>query len=1032
MSNEGAVMLEPILAHVRENPADLDCRLVLADWLEEHGDPERAELVRLQVERARRLAPLHDFEPDLDKRWILYSAREKHLIESNEQRWLGDLPAKPVDAFGLKKTTVSFARGLLQVRIPADVFSNFPVGLERCLREGWVERLEISGVNDDWVEAVTASPLLGFVPRLTIREGTNEVANRLADCDNLRQLTHLSLRSLGLVDRNLKALASSPSLSALQVLEMEEGDFSAEGMAALAMWPYLRRLRELLVGQYDLGVAEWSAFLDNLSLDSLRCLKLWDFDDPTAELLASSPKLARLTGLHAAHSTLTAAGVAALANSPFLESLTHLTLSKQRGRGDPAYEEVIRDVHLFEVARAQRWRNLRYLALQHSEVGEDGIRQLANSEQLASLRGLDLSLCDTLGTFGAQALADASGPVQLQYLNLRGSDIGDDGVQALASSPRLASLLHAEIFVSYVHDATLEAVANSPTLSSLLVLYVDEPEKAGWSDRAWSHLVFSPRLPALSYLCGPSLLAGDREDWRRYYAILDEIDGPPDPAKLPMLLRHLQVSSPQVREAVLAALESLARIHPLPLPVPAELARLAADPNPSGQPAVSAVWAWLAQGKQESLRWQEGRAVIELPLQAARDWPDPVKFRALADIPRWLDQPCPYWDTDQPTIEDFQADILTVVLDGVRAWPVSVKVRALGEIEAWFRAQAKERLEVVMRPLLSWLHDEAPAIRAAVASIIADYEHIEAHLVPLLRDSDDGTREHISALLYEKCRRPECPPETIPFWVDALSDSSVDNRRRAAIVLGRTRTITVLHAVEADLGRLVADANAEVRWAAVDALSRLKQLTPTTVLALEAGLADTDEAVRQTCAVALVGADVATPRLVQTLQGWFRQHTLSDSPHLLKLPDRLAEATTPCWPALFEVLAEGLHNPDAQVRAHSVAHLAEKFGNSPELVPLATGLLRDNEERVCQTAARALGYAQLTRQLGPTGAAATALREIAQQSPPDPLESLFPPPDPETFLGALDESVTRQEIIGQWLREGKSVEVIRRLHQAIR
>ena len=38
---------------VLEDPRDDAVRLVFADWLEEHGDAERAEFIRAQVERAR-------------------------------------------------------------------------------------------------------------------------------------------------------------------------------------------------------------------------------------------------------------------------------------------------------------------------------------------------------------------------------------------------------------------------------------------------------------------------------------------------------------------------------------------------------------------------------------------------------------------------------------------------------------------------------------------------------------------------------------------------------------------------------------------------------------------------------------------------------------------------------------------------------------------------------------------------------------------------------------------------------------------
>jgi uncharacterized protein (TIGR02996 family) len=44
---------EHLLQAVVANPDDDLPRLVAADWLEEHGEPERAEFIRIQIERAR-------------------------------------------------------------------------------------------------------------------------------------------------------------------------------------------------------------------------------------------------------------------------------------------------------------------------------------------------------------------------------------------------------------------------------------------------------------------------------------------------------------------------------------------------------------------------------------------------------------------------------------------------------------------------------------------------------------------------------------------------------------------------------------------------------------------------------------------------------------------------------------------------------------------------------------------------------------------------------------------------------------------
>jgi uncharacterized protein (TIGR02996 family) len=43
-----------LLRAIEEAPYDDSPRLILADWYEDHGDPERAQLIRLQVSRAAR------------------------------------------------------------------------------------------------------------------------------------------------------------------------------------------------------------------------------------------------------------------------------------------------------------------------------------------------------------------------------------------------------------------------------------------------------------------------------------------------------------------------------------------------------------------------------------------------------------------------------------------------------------------------------------------------------------------------------------------------------------------------------------------------------------------------------------------------------------------------------------------------------------------------------------------------------------------------------------------------------------------
>src|SRR3954467_3828719 len=79
MSSEAA-----FLSEIRERPDDDSPRLVFADWLDENGDPDRAEFIRVQIEWARTIWP--------DPNWYTLHDRQQRLWESNHERWLSGLP----------------------------------------------------------------------------------------------------------------------------------------------------------------------------------------------------------------------------------------------------------------------------------------------------------------------------------------------------------------------------------------------------------------------------------------------------------------------------------------------------------------------------------------------------------------------------------------------------------------------------------------------------------------------------------------------------------------------------------------------------------------------------------------------------------------------------------------------------------------------------------------------------------------------------------------------------------------------------
>src|SRR5687767_9906673 len=76
---------EPFLRAIEDAPDDDAPRLVYADWLEEHGDEPRAELIRLQVEAARL--------PDSDPRRAELAGRADQIRNARQPAWLSGLPA---------------------------------------------------------------------------------------------------------------------------------------------------------------------------------------------------------------------------------------------------------------------------------------------------------------------------------------------------------------------------------------------------------------------------------------------------------------------------------------------------------------------------------------------------------------------------------------------------------------------------------------------------------------------------------------------------------------------------------------------------------------------------------------------------------------------------------------------------------------------------------------------------------------------------------------------------------------------------
>lgn len=126
---------DALLAAVLANPDDDLPRLVYADWLEEHGEPERAEFIRVQVELARRSGEVcvacdDGAECECDIRQL--RRRERELIDAHGFDWF-QTTIPGIDLIPCLNPTMQPGGGM----IPATIRRGF-VDEIRCTLADWL------------------------------------------------------------------------------------------------------------------------------------------------------------------------------------------------------------------------------------------------------------------------------------------------------------------------------------------------------------------------------------------------------------------------------------------------------------------------------------------------------------------------------------------------------------------------------------------------------------------------------------------------------------------------------------------------------------------------------------------------------------------------------------------------------------------------------------------------------------------------------------------------------------------------------
>ena len=551
---------EALLAGIRETPDDDAPRLVYADWLEENGQAERGQYIRLQCQ-ANQLAEGSSERDDAED-------QTGKLFAAHAHDWMAEVP-EILDStitergfwtwvtadvniyldFIKNHSLIPFApTQKLQLYNPGKHFKKLLDSPE--LR--WVTELNIENckVTEAKARAIVKCPHLQTLKSLRIQSGELKTKGVLAllGSDGLPSLEKFSMSLGELGDDGMSKLANEPGLARLKYLDLGTSEFGSDGIAELVRSPHLHKLDTLnLTGlnyydQYaNINDMAMEALAKTRDLPNVRSLQLWDLEvqpkywkqfaqSPLADQLKVldlgqggnssevgalfSGKFTNLETLELSVMDLTPDDIKALVKSKWIRKLKRLNLDIRGEQEAETLRQLIKSPQLGKLQELQiGWEHtatgmldiltetkafskIRELTLFGNNITTQQISAFAKSKFAPKLVMLNL-YNNPIGDDGFKALGTTPFADSLRELAVGSCDITSDGIDWLASSNCFPRLRKLHMFGNSLKEKGLKHILKSPVFDSLCCLSFDEEDFKS-SQTARLRKKFGPRLYLLT------------------------------------------------------------------------------------------------------------------------------------------------------------------------------------------------------------------------------------------------------------------------------------------------------------------------------------------------------------------------------------------------------------------------------------------------------------------------------------------------------------------------------------------------------